>query len=87
MKIKLKTPINEGKITEIELTEPTLGMLARCGGLPFSEAGIDFAKAIDLLEATTGIQAPFLREMKGKDSIKVIGELAKMLGDEEETKN
>jgi len=83
-KIKLTKPLNDGKITELEIAEPTLGQLARCGGLPFTADGIDFEKALPLLEASTGVQAPFLKELCGRDGIKAVNELAKLLIEDED---
>ncbi|MEM6495634.1 MAG: hypothetical protein AAF709_02780 [Pseudomonadota bacterium] len=81
--IKLTKPLNDGKITEITVAEPTYGMLQK-HGLPFSPTdGIDFKKAGPLLEACTGVQEPFLREMSAKDAMKVLGELGNHLVEDE----
>ncbi|MFG6500146.1 phage tail assembly protein [Sulfitobacter sp. 1A15106] len=80
--IKLSKPINEGKIKELTLAEPTFGQLKRCG-IPFSKGEFDFAKAGPLLEAISGVQEPFLDQMCAKDSMKVIEAMAELIGGDE----
>lgn len=81
--IKLKKPINDGKISEITLKEPTFGMLQK-HGLPFSSGGeLNFKKAGPLLEACSGVQEPFLKEMAAKDAMRVIAAFAEMVADDE----
>ena len=81
--IQLTKAIDDGKITELTIAEPTFKQLQK-HGLPFDGKGIDFAKAADLLEACTGVQKPFLDQMSAKDSLKAITALAEMLGEDVE---
>lgn len=81
--IKLSKPINDGQIKEISLREPTFGDLQR-HGLPINkDQQMDFAKAGPLLEACSGIQEPFLREMSASDAMKVIAAFSEFLADDE----
>ena len=79
--VKLTKHINDGKITEVTLREPTFGDLQR-HGLPMDKDGLDFKKAGPLLEACSGVQEPMLREMSAKDSLEVISALSEYLADD-----
>lgn len=87
IKVELSNPINEGKIAELVVKEPTFKVLRRCG-LPFTAGEIDFDKAAPMLEACTGVPAPFLDGLTGKDAMAAIAALSQVLGgDEEAVKN
>lgn len=85
VKIKLKEPIDEGKIAEITVKEPTFRQLAK-HGLPFDkEKGINFEAAGGLLEACTGIQRPYIDMLCMRDALAVAGALGDFITADEET--
>lgn len=84
--IKLSTPIKAGDktITELEIREPNLRDL-RLHGLPVNKDGqVDFNKAANLLESTTGVQKPYLDLLTTKDSLAAVKALSEYFADADE---
>jgi len=82
--ITLRSPINDGKIKEITLREPTMKQLRKYG-IPVdgSTQSIDFDRAAPMIAELAGIQATFVDELTARDSIDVTAALIRMAAGEE----
>ena len=87
MKLKLKEPLNEGKITELEMRKPKMRDLAELG-IPFDQVAktIDFKKLVPLTERLAGVDRVHLLDMSIEDSMELVSVIADMFnGQDEET--
>ena len=89
--LKLKKPLTDGSgkaITELKITEPTAEHLINFGFPVTPDGKPDVKAAFNILEAVTGVQLPYLRQMGWADTLNAIAEITSYLGvDEEAAKN
>lgn len=79
--IKLRKPLNENKIRELTMREPTMKQLRKYG-IPVDgkSQSIDFEKAAPMIAELTGVQSVFIEEMGARDALDAVTALVQLAG-------